>query len=118
VELLDLEVYDILGLPRPDQNLQRLTRVWSQIPGKFQQILAEQAEKYAVEGDKETAKEEVYKAEVEKGVVKETVNLAVSEKETARNVVDVVEGESEVTKEGIDDDEGEKEPTKEDRGTV
>ena len=118
VELLDLEVYDILGLPRPDQNLQRLTRVWSQIPGRFQQILAEQAEKYAVEGDKETAKEEVYKAEVEKGVVKETVNLAVSEKETARNAVDVVEGESEVTKEGIDTNEGEKDTAKEDKDVV
>jgi len=51
VELLDLEVYDILGLPRPDQNLQRLTQVWSCIPAKFQEMLAEQAEKYAAEGE-------------------------------------------------------------------
>jgi transcriptional regulator with XRE-family HTH domain len=50
VELLDLEVYDILGLPRPDQNLQRLTQVWSRIPVEFQQLLAEQAEKYGAEG--------------------------------------------------------------------
>ena len=50
VELLDLEVYDILGLPRPDQNLQHLTQVWSRIPVEFQQLLAEQAEKYAAEG--------------------------------------------------------------------
>ena len=118
VELLDLEVYDILGLPRPDQNLSRLTRVWSQIPAGFQQILAEQAEKYAVEGDKETAKEEVYKAEVEKGVVKEMVNVAVTEKETPRKVVDVAEVKLEVAKEGIDTNDGEKEPAKEDKDVV
>ena len=52
VELLDFEVYDILGLPRPDQNLQRLTQAWPHIPVSFQQMLAEQAEKYAAEGEK------------------------------------------------------------------
>ena len=118
VELLDLEVYDILSLPRPDQNLQRLTRVWSQIPGRFQQILAEQAEKYAIEGEKGTAKEDVYEAEVEKGVVKEMVNVAVTEKETPRKVVDVAEVKLEVAKEGIDTNEGEKEPAKEDKDVV
>ena len=118
VELLDLEVYDILGLPRPDQNLQRLTRVWSQIPGRFQQILAEQAEKYAIEGEKGTAKEDVYEAEVEKGVVKEMVNVAVTEKETPRKVVDVAEVKLEVAKECIDTNEGEKEPAKEDKDVV
>ncbi len=51
VELLDVEVYDTLGLPRPDQNLQRLTQAWPRIPVPFRQILAEQAEKYAVEGE-------------------------------------------------------------------
>jgi transcriptional regulator with XRE-family HTH domain len=118
VELLDLEVYNILGLPRPDQNLQRLTRVWTQIPARFQQILAEQAEKYAVEGDKETVNGAVNVAKGDKELAKEIVNIAVSEKETARNMVDVVEGESEVTKAGKDTDEGEKDTTKEDRGTV
>ena len=54
VELLDLEVYDVLGLPRPDQNLKRLTQVWDRIPTTFQQILAEQAEKYAVQGENST----------------------------------------------------------------
>ena len=52
VELLNLEVYDILGLPRPDQNLQRLTQAWPHIPVPMQQLLAEQAEKYAAEGEK------------------------------------------------------------------
>jgi len=54
VELLDLEVYDILGLPRPDENLQRLTQAWSHIPVKYQQMLAEQAEKFAAEGEEAT----------------------------------------------------------------
>ena len=54
VELLDLEVYDVLGLPRPDQNLKRLTQVWDRIPTTFKQILAEQAEKYAVQGENST----------------------------------------------------------------
>ena len=57
VELLDLEVYDILGLPRPDQNLKRLTQAWPHIPVPFQQMLAEQAEKYAAEGEKPANKE-------------------------------------------------------------
>jgi transcriptional regulator with XRE-family HTH domain len=51
VELLDLEVYDILGLPRPDPNLQRLTRVWSRIPLEFRQKLAEQGEMYAADNE-------------------------------------------------------------------
>jgi transcriptional regulator with XRE-family HTH domain len=51
VDLLNLEVYDILGLPRPDQNLQRLTQAWPHIQAKFQQILAEQAVKFAAEGE-------------------------------------------------------------------
>jgi transcriptional regulator with XRE-family HTH domain len=51
VELLDLEVYDILGLPRPDSDLQRLNQVWPRIPKEFRQALAEQAEKYAAESE-------------------------------------------------------------------
>jgi transcriptional regulator with XRE-family HTH domain len=118
VELLDLEVYDILGLPRPDQNLSRLTRVWSQIPAGFQQILAEQAEQYAAEGNKETAKEVVDKAEGEKELVKEIVDDAGQQKETARTVVDLAEAEKHLAKEAIDTVEGEKNTVKEDKGVV
>jgi len=118
VELLDLEVYDILGLPRPDQNLSRLTRVWSQIPARFQQILAEQAEKYAAEGDKETAKEVVDKAEGEKELAKEMVNGAGEQKETARNAVDLAEAEKGLAKEAIDAVEGEMNTAKQDKGVV
>ena len=118
VELLDLEVYDILGLARPDQNLSRLTRVWSQIPAGFQQILAEQAEKYAAEGDKETAKEVVDKAEGEKELAKEMVNSAGEQKETARNALDLAEAEKQLAKEAIDTVEGEKNTAKVDKGVV
>jgi hypothetical protein len=49
VALLDLEVYDVLGLPRPDTNLQRLTEVWPRIPLEYRQKLAELGEMYAAE---------------------------------------------------------------------
>jgi transcriptional regulator with XRE-family HTH domain len=51
VALLDLEVYDVLGLPRPDSNLQRLTQVWPRISIEYRQKLAELAELYAAEKD-------------------------------------------------------------------
>jgi transcriptional regulator with XRE-family HTH domain len=47
VDLLDLEVYDILALARPDPDLLRLSQAWSRIPKEFRQLLAEQAVKYA-----------------------------------------------------------------------
>lgn len=55
VELLDLEVYDVLGLPRPDTDLQRLSQVWPRIPKEYRQALAEQAEKYAAENESNSA---------------------------------------------------------------
>jgi transcriptional regulator with XRE-family HTH domain len=51
VDLLDLEVYDILGLPRPDPDLQRLTRIWSSIPPEFRKQLADQGEKFVAESE-------------------------------------------------------------------
>jgi transcriptional regulator with XRE-family HTH domain len=53
VELLDLEVYDVFGLPRPDPDLLRLSRVWPRISKEYRQALAEQAEKYAAEKESE-----------------------------------------------------------------
>ena len=75
VELLDLEVYDVLGLPRPDLNLQRLTRVWSLIPTKFQQSMAEQAEKYAAEGEPEVLKGENDQVQEGRKTAKEDINV-------------------------------------------
>jgi len=55
VELLDLEVYDFLGLPRPDPDLQRLSQVWPRIPKEYRQELANQGEKYAAENGSDSA---------------------------------------------------------------
>lgn len=55
VELLDLEVYDLLGLPRPDPDLQRLIQVWPRIPKEYRQVLAGQGEKYAAEKESDSA---------------------------------------------------------------
>ncbi|MCX6038939.1 MAG: hypothetical protein NTW99_13850 [Chloroflexi bacterium] len=55
VELLDLEVYDFLGLPRPDPDLQRLSQVWPRIPKEYRQELADQGEKYAAENGSDSA---------------------------------------------------------------
>ena len=55
VELLDLEVYDFLGLPRPDPDLQRLSQVWPRIPKEYRQELADQGEKYAAENGSDLA---------------------------------------------------------------
>jgi hypothetical protein len=51
VALLDLQVYDILGLPRPDSSLQRLNQVWPRISIENRQKLAELGEMYAAEKD-------------------------------------------------------------------
>jgi len=49
VELLDLEAYDFLGLPRPDTDLLRLSQAWPRIPKEHRQELAALGEKYAAE---------------------------------------------------------------------
>jgi len=40
------EVYDVLGLPRPDPNLQKINQIWERIPPEKQQRLVEDAERY------------------------------------------------------------------------
>jgi hypothetical protein len=55
VELIGSEVYDVLNLPRPDLDLKRLTDVWERIPETNRRILADLAEKYAVESEQNTA---------------------------------------------------------------
>jgi transcriptional regulator with XRE-family HTH domain len=82
VELLDVGVYDILGLPRPDQNLQRLTQAWPHIPVPFQQLLAEQAEKYAAEGEK-PADEKADAGNVPKNPSEENGDLVSKKPDTA-----------------------------------
>jgi len=56
VDLLDLEVYDFLELPRPDPDLQLLIRIWDRIPKEKRQELANLAERYLTEKDSESEK--------------------------------------------------------------
>jgi len=43
---LGLEVYDVLGLPRPDADLHYLQQAWENIPAAARRAIREQAEKY------------------------------------------------------------------------
>jgi len=45
-EIFGLEVYDALGLPRPNPYLQRVNRLWEFLPEAIQKKIAEEAEKY------------------------------------------------------------------------
>jgi transcriptional regulator with XRE-family HTH domain len=53
---LGTEIYDLLELPRPDPNLQKIKRVWENIPSDKQQKLAEIAERYETEALKNGSK--------------------------------------------------------------
>jgi transcriptional regulator with XRE-family HTH domain len=46
VELLDLEVYDILGIPRPDTYFQQISEIWPNLSMEHRKSLTELAEKY------------------------------------------------------------------------
>lgn len=45
------EIYDVLGMPRPDPYLKSINDRWSQIPPEKQHKLAQDAAKYAGETD-------------------------------------------------------------------
>ena len=47
-EIFGLELYDVLEIPRPNIYLQRVTKVFENIPPEKQQKLAEDAERYEV----------------------------------------------------------------------
>jgi transcriptional regulator with XRE-family HTH domain len=49
VDLLELEVFDVLGLPRPDPDLQRLNQIWPRLSKEDRHALADQAERFATE---------------------------------------------------------------------
>lgn len=53
--VLGLEVYDVLGLPRPDADLHYLTTHWDEIPPAERKAIREQAERYLA--DNETKRE-------------------------------------------------------------
>jgi len=45
-EVFGNEIYDVLGLPRPNPYLQRVNRLWEFLPEAIQKKIAEEAEKY------------------------------------------------------------------------
>lgn len=49
----DIEVYDALGLPRPNENLSYLERIWDELKPEHQRSLREQAEKYVMKNDRD-----------------------------------------------------------------
>lgn len=44
---LGIEVYDVLGLPKPNENLFYITKHFEKAPEKVQRAIKEQIEKYA-----------------------------------------------------------------------
>lgn len=46
VEMLDLEVYDILGVPRPDTYYQQISEIWPNLSMEHRKSLTEMAERY------------------------------------------------------------------------
>ena len=46
-----LEVYDVLGLPRPDADLHYISSNWDRINGEKRRALREQAERYVAENE-------------------------------------------------------------------
>lgn len=60
-ELLGMEVYDELDIPRPDPLLQFINSRWERIPPDKQQKLVEDAERYAAETSKNERSKNVSK---------------------------------------------------------
>lgn len=50
-EILGNEIYDVLGMPRPNPYLQRINRVWEFLPDDVQQQIANEAEKYEAQNE-------------------------------------------------------------------
>jgi transcriptional regulator with XRE-family HTH domain len=55
VELLDMEVYDTLDIPRPDPFLQRLDKAWPHLSITYRQKLAEMAEIFLQENENQVS---------------------------------------------------------------
>ncbi|MBI5964898.1 MAG: helix-turn-helix transcriptional regulator [Chloroflexi bacterium] len=43
------EIYDMLGMPRPDPDLERLNKIWQHLPDKMRQAILKQGEKFVAE---------------------------------------------------------------------
>jgi len=58
-ELFGDDIYVILGKPTPNPFLQKISKIWENIPPEKQQLLVEEAERYELENDrsKKTSKQ-------------------------------------------------------------
>lgn len=55
VELIGDEAYDAFGIPRPDPDLQILTRIWPHLSEEARHTLRQQGEKYVTENEQSSA---------------------------------------------------------------
>jgi len=55
-DLFGLEIYDTLGLPRPNPYLQKINQIFERLSPEYQQKLAEDAEHYEVNKREHTSK--------------------------------------------------------------
>ncbi len=51
-KLFGVEVYDVLGLPRPEENLIYLQGIWDRLSERERRAIREQAEKYVARNNK------------------------------------------------------------------
>lgn len=50
-EKLGIEIYDSLGLPRPDEDLYYLQSIWDQLPAEARRLLREKGEEYHIKNE-------------------------------------------------------------------
>lgn len=51
-DVFGVEIYDVLGLPRPNPYLQKINQVFERLSAEYQQKLSEDAERYEVENER------------------------------------------------------------------
>ena len=51
-EIFGPEIYDVIDMPRPNSHLQKLSKIWENIPPEKQQLLVEEAERYEIENER------------------------------------------------------------------
>lgn len=58
-DIFGFEIYDVLELPRPNPFLQKISKMWENIPPEKQQLLVEEAERYEIKNErsKKTSKQ-------------------------------------------------------------
>lgn len=54
-DLFGPEIYDLLGMSRPDPDLERLNKIWQYLPEKIRRNFVQQGEKYVTEDNHDEA---------------------------------------------------------------